>query len=262
MRKIIILLGIALLVPPAYAQTGQALFLLEEVTTGVREVVQPGSLGPLVGDAVRQAAPRIVELSLNLPEAEVVQFRFPATLAPDISPTARLVPREKVSDFLFSVGDMQQFGTEQYFAPRDLVGPEKALFRGMRMRNIADLQNLFINGLQTDRVILYSRKIFTSPDPLTALVYAVPNVGVDADLPVLVKIPLTPEVQSQILWEDYNRAFFGQDIPAAYISDIWVLLDVNGKPDWCKAVLRDGKPVLIPGYGQLYDFSKEFPDAK
>lgn len=182
----------------------------------------------------------------NLPARPSVHILLPTL--PHVKHSARLVAYRRVYPLLYKVEERKMF------APRDLVNQTPALYRGLSVANLEELKNILINGLEKNRSN-YDKKIFTAYEPLTAVLYAQPNhrFNTTADLPVLLKIPLTPALE-QYKPERFATALaFRKNLPAEAISDVWILLEVNQKADWYKAVLDNGEIVLFPAHGQLQD---------
>lgn len=185
---------------------------------------------------------------INLPARPSVRILFDVPPAPRVKHSVRLVPPRQVYPLIYKVGE------HQMFVPRNFVNSTKALYRGMAIANLDELKDILINGLKTTKSN-HMKRIFTSHDPDTAILYAQPThlFNEQANLPVLLKIPLTPAVE-QYAQERFPMATaFLQDIPAEAIPDVWILLEVNKKADWYKATLEDGEIVLFPAHGQLQD---------
>ena len=267
MRKFLGCLIVCFCMVPAFSfPTGKGPLVLFRKGKLVKpaELVNPDVISRAVaGSPVRAAAATngVRQITIaGLSDASPVQFDLTnGPVSPNIPPipeipasetTVQLIPHGKVFGVLFF-----EYPYRGMFAPRGLGGGRKALYRGMKLANINEIKNLFLNGLQTGKVRMYSKEIFTAVDPIRALIHAVPDITVDADLPVLVRISFSQEIAEMVEWEDSQVVVFEKDIPAGSISDVWVLLNINGKPDWCKAVLQDDQVVLIPGYGKLYDLS-------
>lgn len=249
MRKFCIFILTALLASPVFALPKGKVVSLLKGTKGVPvELASQFAVERAVKQAITHSFVTAPLPIVNLPTQPVVQFQLKASLKPEIMQPIRVLPRAQVFDFLFFDSSCKKL-----FLPHSLLSSEKSLYRGMKLADMAALKNLLINGLQSEKVFLHSKEIFTSSDPYRVLLYTAPNFIVDADLPVLIKMPFTPQLQKQVAWQDYDVAVFKKDIPADMISDIWVLLMVNGTPDWCKAVLKNGELVLIPGFGKFYD---------
>ena len=140
------------------------------------------------------------------------------------------------------------------FVPRDFINQTPSLYRGMAIADLVELKNILVNGLETNKTN-FKKKVFTAYDPLTAVLYARPThlFNENANLPVLIKIPITALLEQYAPESFATAQAFRQNIPAAAISDVWILLEVNKKADWYKVALEDGKIVLFPAHGQLQD---------
>lgn len=186
---------------------------------------------------------------INLPSRPSVHILLPAL--PHVKNSVRLVPPEQVYPLL------HKFKEQKIFVPRDLVNQTKALYRGMAVTNIDELKNILTNGLELNKSN-YRKQIFTAYDPFTAVLYSQPThlFNAQANLPVLVKIPVTSSLEQYDPEHFATALAFRQSLPADIISDVWVLLEVNKKPDWYKATLKDGEIILSPAGGQLQDIPR------
>ncbi len=254
MRKILILLLVVLFVPPAYADTRQkALSLLTQGTNGTIKRVNQAVLERALKNTFIRKVPITTPIKItNLPKEPLVRFSFPRKFRTTYPNTVRLIPRASVFNRLFFEGPYRLLEEKKLFVPKGMfIAPRESLYRGLRLENFDELKNLLVNGLELDKCLIPRREIYTTFTPSRALLYAVPRGRIEENLPVLIKIPFVSPLQKLISWREYNVVVFNQDIPAEAVSDIWVFLDVNGKPDWCKATLQDGDLVLIPGYGEV-----------
>lgn len=143
----------------------------------------------------------------------------------------------------------------EVFLPQNISENEPSFYRGMSLVRFADLKNLLINGLEI-RKSNYEGKIFVSRTPVTSLWYA--TMGNDPQFPVLIKIPSTPtlrlyapEVYPPHTLQTAEETVFRRDVPPRLISDVWVFLAVDGKPDWYKVVLEKDELVFIPAKGEM-----------
>ena len=229
-----------------------------------------GGGNPLKGaQAIRQVSSAAVQRALVCATAPVQTLRIsnipgkPAVRfggQPLSACKARLVAPKKVHQLFFpksAVGE--RFSAGKMFVPHGLLGQEKSVYRGMALQ-LPELKNLLTNGLEIHKSLVH-RKVYTALEPVIALTYANPAGCYIAGrekkdtFPVLVKIPFVaelgkyaPHLESDI-WQ--GHLILEQDLPAHFISDVWVFLEVNGQPAWYKAVLQEGELVLLPAPGEL-----------
>ena len=182
----------------------------------------------------------------NLPLRPRVHIAADIPPAPHGKSSIRLVPPRQVYPLIYRLGERKMF------VPQDFVNRTNALYRGMAITDLDELKNILTNGLETDKSY-HHKKIFTAYEPLTAVLYAQPThrFNAKADLPVLIKIPLTPALEQYTSDRFETARAFRQNIPAQAISDVWIFLEVNKKADWYKATLENGEIVLLPAHGKL-----------
>jgi hypothetical protein len=263
MRKYFVLLAICLLFPHSFAlPTGDG---TKVISAGKRALSTSELALPVTGNhaitdgltaAVRLSAPTARALHIAGQHAVAINFAIPVVVpeameaaeVPQIPAKVEMVHRGRAFDLIFSQDPL----SNEIFAPRGIYGRERAVFRGLKL-NMNDLSNLLEHGLEVGKVRMPTQEMFASFKPEQALLFAIPNITVEADLPVLVKIPFTSEIEALVEWGSLDDVAFKQDIPAAAISDVWVLVNLDGKPDWCKVVLQDGNVSLIPGYGEVQE---------
>ena len=116
----------------------------------------------------------------------------------------------------------------------------------MRLGELDEVKNLLVNGLEVDKSN-YIGEIYASPSIFSSLGYAID--GEKPGLLVLIQIPETPALQSYLEEEIQvvtGEVIFHQDIPARFISDVWVFLETNGTPEWYKVTLEEGTLVFTP----------------
>ena len=251
MKKWLLVLATCLIALPGFSlPPGKLIPLLKVKPSVTAELVNSTAVEGAVQKALARSA---VNLPIvNLPTRPVVQFHFKGLPAPASLKPVRLLPQTKLFATLFVGTPKSGFGDKQVFVPGGLIGPAKALYRGIKLADIEEVKNLLMNGLETRKVRMQSREIFTSFDPVHALLYAIPGSTDKAMLPVLIKIPFSPMLQEHISSQYPTATAFKWNIPAGLISDVWVLLDINGRPNWCKAVMQEGELVLLPGQGELH----------
>ena len=247
MKKFLTFLLICSVVSPSFAlPIGRFFDFFKGSKKATAQAVKPTVLKHAVENAVARSSLRVRPFQIaNLPKAPVVQFDMRGG---DIA-VVEALPREKVYDNVFIIDS--QANELKAFAP-ELVYQKNILFRGMMLENMAEVENLLVNGLEVDKSRSHRAEgIFTTVTPWPALLDAAPWEP-HQNLPVFIRISFVPGLQHYILSRrNSDVVIFKKDISASFLLDVWVLLNVNGKLDWCKAVLKEGKLTLIPGYGKV-----------
>ncbi len=121
-------------------------------------------------------------------------------------------------------------------------------YRGMLLHHTEELKNILINGLELDKT--RHAGIFASSEILTALLYAANDVPTFMALPVLIRIPKTSQLSTPAM--PCGLALFSQDIPANFLTDVMVFLEVGGKPGWYKVTLENGELVFTPVSSRIF----------
>ena len=190
---------------------------------------------------------------MHSPQMPQVPGLIPHADVPSVSVEVELIPRTEVYNRIFWNSSEGNFADRRVLVPHGVVGSEKALYRGIRLRSLDELKNILVNGLETDKGVVRPGEVYTSFDPLRALNYTIPSQGINANLPVLMRIPYNSSLQQYLSSQDHYVIIFEEDLPASVISDVWVLLSINDRADWCKVVLlEDGKLAFVPGYGEWH----------
>ncbi len=155
-------------------------------------------------------------------------------------PKLRLLSAQESKRILFPQAEKGNL----FYVPLSLNTPETAVYRGLSLSNLEELENIVKNGLELNKIQVRNATeyaIFTSHRLELALHHALTDEK--AAIPVIVKIPVTQQYKPL----GYNGHFvFIRDVPAEYISEILALLKINGKAMWYKAIWQEGKMVLIP----------------
>ena len=189
----------------------------------------------------------------NLPGEPLVKLGGTVDNAPAIL-SARMLVGADSWHFIRPTDAIGRY-TEQTFLPKDILENKESFYRGMRLGKLDDIKNLLINGLEVNKSN-YSGEIYASLQISIPLYYA--TMGSE-NLPVLIQIPATETLRSYapeaFPTEDRYAAkafqtgevcIFRRDIPAHFISNVWVFLEVNGKPDWYRVTLEDDALVFTP----------------
>jgi len=209
---------------------------LQEKLANLKRVIWKKRATELFSPSAPQV--RLAQIT-NLPGQPAVQVRLdsPSTLSSsDILP-ARVLPSIQIYKSISLVRH------NQLYLPRAFTETKNVLYRGMRFTNLSDLENLLLQGMEI-RSTGYS-EIYFGYIPSTALGYALPwkvDENVNGEFPVVTKVPVTPQLpvlQTGVTAQVYK------DLPAEFISDVMVFLEINGRADWYKAIMENNKLVLI-----------------
>lgn len=254
MKKILVVLLLVSCATTGFAQkgTGKALRNLPNLEGKVARVAAQKYIPP----AVSMLEPITIS---NLPGAQAVKFRLPFVAGAGKS-TASLLPPNDVFPLVLPKSPRAMF-PKRMFLPQDFLSKEQAFYRGMKLIKLEDLTNLLQNGLELGKSADFPNKIYVTSEGSFAVAYAMPSTGynklfeVEANLPVLIKIPGTEELRRYAPEVFEYHETFRRNVPARFISDIWVFLKVNGTPGWYKAVLEDNELVLLPAPGKIFPWS-------
>ncbi len=245
MRKFLFFLFIiCFCVGPSFAQRGK---LIERV---VKFATQRGLASRIAQKIrVRTVSSPLAQIS-NLPGTPLVQVRMPQVgqITSPVILTAQVLSAAEIATYVGgTVG--------QIYIPQVLTQMRPSWYRGMKLKDIQEVENILVNGLEVAKSS-YPGDIYTSSSARIALSYAIPT-GLalrwgtpDAlIIPAVVSIrPTAEELErcdlhsSTMRYEHVAR----EDIPADMLQDVVVFLDINGKPDWYQAGLEGGKLVLTP----------------
>lgn len=254
MKKLLVVLLLVCCVGAAFAQkgTGKALRNLPKVEEQIARVAAQKYVRPTIGVLESITIP-------NLPGSPMVKFHLPFVANAEKS-TASLLPPNDVFPLIFSKSPRAMF-PKRMFLPQDFLSQEQAFYRGMKLSKLEDLTNLLQNGLELGKSADFPNKIYVTSEGSFAVAYAMPSalynqmVEVEANLPVVIKILGTEELRRYAPEVFEYRETFRRDVPARFISDIWVFLKVNDTPGWYKAVLEDNELILLPAPGKSLPWS-------
>lgn len=160
--------------------------------------------------------------------------------------SGKILPAQVVNGELFRQEVFPAPGLRKL--PNALNDSSPALYRGMNLQ-IKHIKNLLTNGLELEKSSF--PQLYFSADIDIALASANEENFL---LPVLVKVNVTPDLQVRYppnLYEDDNYVF-NQTIPAKYISDVMVFLEVDGDREWYKVTLEDDELLFNPASTQLF----------
>ena len=135
------------------------------------------------------------------------------------------------------------------YAPSVLNAGENVAYRGMKLYDLQSVQNILENGIEYTKVSeKYEHKIYFSNSLHRAAWHAVQYDSADSEIPVLIKFAMPSKN-----YVHTERTMWGEDyycwlcnIPAHFIKDVMVFLEVNGEVGWYKAILENKQLVFIP----------------
>lgn len=254
MKKILVILLLVCCAGAGFAQkgTGKALRNLPKVEEQIARVAAQKYVRPTIGVLESITIP-------NLPGSPMVKFHLPFVANAEKS-TASLLPPDDVFPLVFSRGPRAMF-PKRMFVPQGFLSKEKTFYRGMKLILLEDLVNLFQNGLELGKSVDFPKDIYVTSEGSFAVAYAMPGTGhnqlfgVEANLPVLIKIPGTEELRHYAPEVFKYRETFRRNVPARFISDIWVFLKVNDTPGWYKAVVENNELILLSVPGESLPWS-------
>ena len=250
MKYILFLLLLVFGTFPTHAQRGQ----------GLRTWLKSWKMRPSVAAQVEQRAARqAVQTSVtagmrlakiaNLPGTPLVQVQFPEGDGPqgtDILPARVLKPSEVYKAISLTYNS-------QLCVPAEFATPDGAIYRGLKLNNLAELKNILVHGMEIKKS--HFPEIYASYSLGVALGFSVSPFewatyenlpDIDFELPTVVKIPVTIRLlEKNTPYESNGDVFFRQDIWPDLMSDVMVFLEVDGKPGWYRATLQDKNLVLI-----------------
>ncbi len=251
MKRTYLIMLLFILAFPAFAQQEKAL------KAGGQAVVHGSEMA---GAITRQMATQAMSRSAAaLRSAQIVNLSGKPTLKirlenPRPVSQAKLLPvhlltPQKMRDLVFS--------REGLFIPEIIDAEEWTWFRGMQLKNLAELENVVKNGLELSKSH-YEGKIHTTPALNIALGYTFPSryssVAEEDEkiIPVLVTIPYTRELEEEhAFYEDGFQYVFEKDVPTKYMRDILVFWSADGEPGWYKVTFENNELIFTPVRGKL-----------
>lgn len=251
MKKIIITFLICLCTSASFAQRGRGLARFQQLFDRrfAREVLaKETTVGGL--DATTRAGVQLAQIA-NLPGSPLVPVCLPEGSDPSVEVLrAQVLPPNQVYKSISLVKNSKA----QLYVPSALTEPGMALYRGLRIKNLKDVENILLRGMEISK----SRfsKLYFSYYPGVALGYTLPpeewafyeEIGeIDFELPVLVRVPVTIRLlEKNTPYEDGTETILYQDLWADMISHVFVFLKIGEKADWYEAILKDKKLLLKP----------------
>ena len=262
-KRLVMIFTLILSVSPVFAQKG------EIIKTGA-EIVRGGTAAGLKETVTREVGKQILSTSAGAPVFQLGQIsnwvsqplvriqipqdaRFTPPVQEQAEPAAIRILDWKTSEaHLFPKG---RDGHTVYIPSSFHENQDPAWYRGMSITRLDELRHAVEKGMTLDKTNHYGGA-FASTHKHIALGYSVRLGALYPTMPVLVKIPITPElyrVNEPIGRSDFIRKFC-KDVDPSFISDILVFLEVDGKPGWYKVILEDGELVFKPVPGSIFSW--------
>ena len=245
MKKLLLVLLSSVLISPLYAQGDKV------VRTGIKFATQ-SELALRVAQKVGQRAVPIPVTNFalaqiaNLPGQPTVKVQLPQHAAQTTAVLpARVLPPVEGRKIIFSASGL--------YVPGKLNSRNKFIYRGMELHTLPEVENLLREGLELSKSH-YDEGIYTTYDLKDAFRYAFPSARYaktsGTTIPVLVSILYPREMKGKYLFYEYSDTYVcDRDIPAKYIEDIMVFLEINGKPGWYKVILKNNEVLFVPVIG-------------
>lgn len=247
MKRIIFCLLLLMSLSPAFAQGSKV------GQTGIKLATQSDialKVGQQFGKRVLARAtdvPTVTALARisNLPGSPLVQIQLPQTAQSAIGEkilSVHTLEGQQLPD-LVSKQDSQVY----VHIPTRFNSGERALYRGLHLRNLDELKNILVNGLECNKTLC--SQIFFTNRLYGSLGYAsgLPYTDKERYLPRLVVL-IQIFVNRPLVLSKFRRALYDEyvskNLPADKLTDIMVFLEVNGQWNWYKVILQDGEIVF------------------
>lgn len=138
------------------------------------------------------------------------------------------------------------------FVPETFVQKDNTLYRGLRVKNTAELQYILERGMEIDKT--KHEMIYVSPNVSVAMGYMFPRLLDNAEneaLPVLIKIPVTERLLAENPPQKPQNDFGGRrllyhDLPADMIDEVAIYANINGAEGWYRAALGANEILFTP----------------
>ena len=145
------------------------------------------------------------------------------------------------------------------YLPLVLNSEERAFYRGLHLNNLEAVKNILENGIELNEVSEETAretgpKIYFSGYPRRVVRFSTKDDDAHNWLPTVIRfeLPSWYTVYEHKLLGGYKDYIVRQNIPARYVMDVMVFLEVNGKPDWYKATLENGELVFTPAPSRVF----------
>lgn len=249
MRNILTLLLVCCCFSPIYAQKGKV----------IKGALSGGSA--LTNAVTRQVAKQTISVPqvrlaqiTNMPGKPMVKLGVAVDNSAAVLP-ARMLTGEESIRLIWPNYDKKEGALDAIYLPSVLNTQEEVVYRGLILHSLQSVENILTKGFETNKVTIDPGKIFFAGWLSRALIFATDD-NVETGLPVLVKFIVSADKEN--IYE--QRWFFGlrrdyylkEDVPASSLQDVLVFLEVNGKPDWYKATLKNGELIFTPAPSRIF----------
>lgn len=235
MKKLLVAVFLSFCISPSFAQGGLGRGLIRSVAD--KGLVSGAQINRLVTQQTRFAQQlknyQLVPLKINTSTTVQTALAVPPTLPQ---------PQTALGTLLRST--YMQYGEadhalDVHFA--QLNQPENAafLYRGMHITDLQEIADIWAKGLPVGKTGYNS--IYMTSNHAVARHYAKVEEGV----PLVVAMNKSALAGSSLRPENMGVFYAEKDVPASAISDVFMLLDVNGKPAWHRVMWQD-KLVFMP----------------
>lgn len=145
------------------------------------------------------------------------------------------------------------------YLPIALNTSEECAYRGLRLYSLDAIHRILTSGLQYSKVSseMDYRMYFSGS------LYRVTNYNYinqwdsrQAELPTIVKFAVPSYHGNIYARNDWDYYYYFRDLPAGFIQDVMVFLEVGGEPGWYKVTLENGELVFTPAPSRVFKFSE------
>ena len=247
MQNLLTLLLVCCCFSPAFAQGGCWGRALAKGTKGVvnASAVERGAL------RATSSFSQHIQIT-NLPGEPLVK------LGGAVENTSAVLPARMLTGAEYrriTNADNDDWSTPLYL-PLALNTAQRAFYRGLSLNNLDAVKNILNNGLRVREVSRETEnKIYFSGYARRAMQFSVRASGDEENLlPTMVQfnVPTYADVHVHKLLGGLKDYIVHNDIRS--IMDVMVFLEVDGKADWYKATLEDGKLVFTPVPSRMFTY--------
>ena len=253
MKKLLVLGLLCLCISPSYAQ--------KNFWRGVTHWKKPAAFETNIKSAVSRTeaalklpvAPHI--RITNMPGQPMVKLGGAVDNMPKVLSARMLTGAE--CDNAIRVGYTEWLSP--LYLPLALNSEERAFYRGLHLNNLEAVKNILENGIELNEVSEETAsetgpKIYFSGYPRRVVRFSTKDDDAHNLLPTIIRfeLPSWYTVYEHKLLGGYKDYITRQNIPARYVMDAMVFLEVDGKPDWYKVTLENGELVFTPAPSRVF----------